>query len=275
MPGRGDPWREGGHIDETILGEDIKDGTISEADLDSSLQAKVNAGGGGIDHFTQTELLDDFFYKNPSDSWLNTMKYETQAGTGSSMSLDTPDSPRFGGVILMRVNVTLNGQGSTFRANDVNTDGGHFNSNKNTTMRIRLALQDVTSRVDAFGLVDDPFRITTIVTSAADIDPSVDEGFYFKKDSSSNWIAVSQDSNNKTETDTGVSATTNVMQDFEVVHIPGVSDVFSIDGNVVVTHTTNIADSGVRLRLEHTINALGDGFSREVELDLWHIVQDR
>jgi len=46
MPGRGQPWKEGGHIDDTILGEDIKDGTIEEADLDSALQNKVNQGGG-------------------------------------------------------------------------------------------------------------------------------------------------------------------------------------------------------------------------------------
>ncbi len=49
MPGRGQPWKEGGHIDDTILGEDIKDGSISEADLDSALTSKVNAGGHGIE----------------------------------------------------------------------------------------------------------------------------------------------------------------------------------------------------------------------------------
>ncbi len=48
MPGRGTPWKEGGHIDETILGEDIKDGSISEADLDSALTSKVNQGGHDI-----------------------------------------------------------------------------------------------------------------------------------------------------------------------------------------------------------------------------------
>jgi len=46
MPGRGQPWKEGGHVDDTILGEDIKDGTIQEVDLDSALQAKVNSAGG-------------------------------------------------------------------------------------------------------------------------------------------------------------------------------------------------------------------------------------
>ena len=43
MPGRGRPWREGGHVDETILGEDIKDGSITEADLDSGVTGKLNS----------------------------------------------------------------------------------------------------------------------------------------------------------------------------------------------------------------------------------------
>lgn len=46
MPGRGTPWREGGHVDDTIVGDDIKDGSITEADLDSGVTAKLNSGGG-------------------------------------------------------------------------------------------------------------------------------------------------------------------------------------------------------------------------------------
>lgn len=37
MPGRGNPWQKGGHVDLTI----------EEADLSTALQVKVNAGGGG------------------------------------------------------------------------------------------------------------------------------------------------------------------------------------------------------------------------------------
>ena len=48
MPGRGQPWKKGGHIDETIDSADIIDGTISEADLDSALTSKVNQGGHAI-----------------------------------------------------------------------------------------------------------------------------------------------------------------------------------------------------------------------------------
>jgi len=58
MPGRGTPWRgvgkgkqdrigSGEIEDDSLLSEDIKDGTIKEIDLDTALQAKVNAVGGG------------------------------------------------------------------------------------------------------------------------------------------------------------------------------------------------------------------------------------
>lgn len=59
MPGRGTPWRgvgkgkqdrigSGEIQDDSLLSEDIKDGTIKEIDLDSALQAKVNSGGGHV-----------------------------------------------------------------------------------------------------------------------------------------------------------------------------------------------------------------------------------
>ncbi len=62
MPGRGQPWKKGGHIDDTIDSGDISDGTIQEADLDSALQSKVNTSGGhdiqdeGTPIATQTNL---------------------------------------------------------------------------------------------------------------------------------------------------------------------------------------------------------------------------
>jgi len=65
MPSRGTPWRGVGKgVPDRIGTAAIADGSITEADLDSSVQTKLNAGGG-IDHFTQTELLDDFFYNEP------------------------------------------------------------------------------------------------------------------------------------------------------------------------------------------------------------------
>jgi len=266
MPGRGQPWKKGGLVDFTV----------NLADLTQSLQDQITAGGG-IDHFTQTELLDDFYYADPGASnFLGSSKYILRNGTGSTITLDQPQSGKLiGGTVFLEVNTTLSGQGSAFRNSDQAQSGTHFNSNKPTVMRIRSALvSDLTLRIDGMGLVDDNFSIFGGATFAT-FDSSVDEGFYFKKESGGNWIAVSQDSNANTDTDTGVSATVNVFQDFEIIHTPGVSDVFKIDGTTVVTHTTTIADTGVNLFLSHAIVNLGAGIDRSIEIDLWHVVADR
>jgi len=309
MPGRGRFWKIGGLNDEHVKEADLTQALQNKVnsgggghaiqDEGSPLTQRANlnfvgsgvvasdgvedtttvtiAGGGGIDHFAQTELLDDFFYSDPGNNLdLVDTKYARVEGAGSSLTLDQPQSGKVqGGTIFVEVNSTLSGQGSEFLNTELFQGGGHFNSNKNITMRIRMALtNDITTRVDAMGLVDDPFTKSG-VTGVADLDSSVDEGFYFKKESGGNWIAVSQDSNSATETDTGVSSTVDVFQDFEVIHTPGVQDVFKIDGTTVVTHTTTIADSGVNLVLDHVIIGLGAGIDRSIEIDLWHVVADR
>ena len=50
MPGRGQPWKGVGKGNPDRIGTGaIADGSITEADLDTSLQSKVNAGGHGIE----------------------------------------------------------------------------------------------------------------------------------------------------------------------------------------------------------------------------------
>jgi len=36
MPGRGNPWKEGGHVDSTITGADVKDLTVTNVDIANS-----------------------------------------------------------------------------------------------------------------------------------------------------------------------------------------------------------------------------------------------
>jgi len=49
MPSRGQPWKEGGLVDETVTSADIKEGTIQLTDLESSLQATAGSGGHAIE----------------------------------------------------------------------------------------------------------------------------------------------------------------------------------------------------------------------------------
>jgi len=53
MPGRGQPWKLGKGVADRIGTKAIADGSITEADLDSNVTAKLNAGGGG--HTIQDE----------------------------------------------------------------------------------------------------------------------------------------------------------------------------------------------------------------------------
>lgn len=49
MPGRGQPWKQGGLPDNTVTSEDIKQGSIKQEDIDPAYQAIIEGGGGGGD----------------------------------------------------------------------------------------------------------------------------------------------------------------------------------------------------------------------------------
>ncbi len=48
MPGRGQPWKEGGHVDSTITGDDVKDSSIEGKDLDFFKSAPVPMTGSPV-----------------------------------------------------------------------------------------------------------------------------------------------------------------------------------------------------------------------------------
>jgi len=52
MPGRGTPWKEGGHIDSTITGADVKDLTVTNADI-----APSTIEGGKLSFFKSTPIV--------------------------------------------------------------------------------------------------------------------------------------------------------------------------------------------------------------------------
>jgi len=279
MPGRGNPWQRGGHVDETVLSEDIEDGTIAEVDLDSALQAKVNSGGS-TDLFAQTELLDDFYYEDPSAlTFLNLFKYIIQTGGGASGALDQQQSGiQTGGIVFFEVSSTNAGDGAGFKSGNRFNNANVFDLSKNITMRVRASLNVLTDRFDGIGLADDNFRLSGAGGTLANFDASVDEGFYFKSEDGGNWIAVSnsQTVGSQTETDTGVSATATVMQDFEIIHEPSIPrDTFKINGSTVATHTTNIAVTSITAWLTNWITVDVPTDDKAQEIDLWHVVADR
>jgi len=100
MPGRGTPWRKGGHVDETI----------EEADLTQNVQTKLNAGGGGIDG----HAIEGQFVQFPQRAIMNF------TGDGVSILDDSIDDvtevaiPLGGNLqIIKDTTSTLSGQGGS------------------------------------------------------------------------------------------------------------------------------------------------------------------
>jgi len=117
MPGRGQPWKEGGHVDSTILGEDIKAGTIEESDLDSALQAKVNAGGGGGGGWTASRLFEN---ETVSGLRLFDHSFVDEEGSAELVNRGTP-MPKAGKVKSIFVNIF----------------SGYTTQNSNSEIRVR------------------------------------------------------------------------------------------------------------------------------------------
>ena len=74
-------------------------------------------------------------------------------------------------------------------------------------------------------------------------------GIYVERlttDAAANWYAVTRAASTHTRTDTGVAVNTTDPQMLEV-HYDGTSMIFSINGSVVATHTTNLPTAGMDL----------------------------
>ncbi len=76
--------------------------------------------------------------------------------------------------------------------------------------------------------------------SPANLETNITEGAFFRYNASGNWIAVTKTGGTETTTDTGVAPTANVIEEFKIKYEDATNVVFSIAGNVVATHTTNL-----------------------------------
>ena len=126
MPGRGQPWKGVGKGNPDRIGTNaIADGSITEADLDSSVQAKLNSGGGVsrdtvADPFTDFWIYDEFFYPFFADGDDQFSHFEVDAGTKSV------PSNQLGGVVQLTTtagtdaDVRINTCGSGLVAVNVN-----------------------------------------------------------------------------------------------------------------------------------------------------------
>lgn len=234
MPGRGDPWREGGHIDETILSEDIKDGTISEADLDSALQVKVNSGGGGgggVDVNTEFRFYDEFMYNvfSPNDHW------ESSGGIGAWATTVSA----IGGVITKN----SAGEGSSIMRLNVNQNS-LVNVAKDFICRWRTKSAVVSLLAVRQGLIVANSFPAGVFPFGTENTPYI----WFTSDGTgvtTNWLCETHDGSLQNSTDSGVAIDT-AFHLFEVERT-GATITFRIDGSSVATFTINLPTGNLQM----------------------------
>jgi len=82
MPGRGQPWKGVGKGNPDRIGTlAIADGSITEADLDSSVTAKLNSGGG-YDPLVNDRVLEEMNWNSFTGAFLE--KYSV---TGTNVNI--------------------------------------------------------------------------------------------------------------------------------------------------------------------------------------------
>ncbi len=279
MPGRGQPWKEGGHIDDTITGDDVKDGSITEADLDSALAVKVNSGGheileeggslpqrgrldfvgagvvasDGIEDTTTVTIaggggLTRELIANPNtDMYLYDEFFYPVPSTGLAIHYETA------GIFSAPTNV-LHGQvqfQTTAVANNVsriNTCGAGLlamdpTKNFRIVWRARKSTSDVNIAVLLGAYKDGGSKPAGVFPFAS---PQPDHVF-FRSDGTGNWFAQTHDGITPTNTDTGVASDT-LFHTFEIRSDPSGPNIeYLIDGAIVATHTTNLPNDNVAI----------------------------
>lgn len=137
MPGRGQPWKGVGFGNPDRIGTGaIADGSITETDLDSALQAKVNTGGGGgwIATFCRTDAQAVNGTRS-MDAQL-TIEDTTNGDQGCVI-------PKAGSIVSMHANVTQAGSGTITLTPRINgTPSG-------TTLAVNVVGTGVTSQTTA------------------------------------------------------------------------------------------------------------------------------
>jgi len=301
MPGRGQPWKKGGHVDDTIQSEDIEDGTIAEVDLDTALQAKVNSASGH-------EILDegsslptrgrlDFVGAGvvASDGIEDTTTV-TIAGGGSPDPFTTyvllEDFEYSGSVGIVEKYTLLSGivdapgsfsqdygtmevqsLGTAGNFSGLQSDLSSVKGSDTWTAKIRAVFPISTAnRIGVIGMEDAQGFGDSTTIAGIEVFLFDSAIFTFDPARSANWFAVTTSAGTKTETDTGVAPTADIYQDFEIIYTPATNTVFKINGSTVATHTTNLPNA--LLSIVSAVWTKNAG-SKALETDFWQIESTR
>ena len=251
MPGRGRSWRGVGEGNPDRIGTAaIADGSITEADLDSSVQTKLNSGGGGggfPDPVTDFEFYDEFIY----NTFINE-NWEQLSGTGT---WDVTISA-IGGIVGRNTSgETSSGGGLRLNQNSL------CDVTKDFLLRWRARSVDVSLLATRLGFYPANFS-TSVGTFPFGTEPTNRIVFAHNgTEVDTNWRAVTNNGES-TSTDTGVAVDTT----FHVFEInrSGSTITFLIDGSQVAQHTTNLPTGNLQL---FYYSQDGENVSKQQQID--------
>lgn len=277
MPGRGQPWKLGKGVADRIGTKAIADGSITEADLDSALTAKVNTSGGHAIQDEGTPLVArgnlNFVGAGvvASDGIEDTTTV-TISGGGGGLDLPNlvdpntdlyfydeffyPDPtntfPHFekqvqsitalnqaiGGVVEYE---TTNVANNVARVNICGAGMTVIGADKRFVMRCRAKQNVITTQALIIGFFPNQSNGPSGTFPFATIPGA--ENIYFRSNGSGNYLCETDDNVTPTSVDSGVAVDT-AFHVFELDFDPaGPTLLWKIDGATVRTQTTDIPNA--------------------------------
>ncbi len=278
MPGRGKPWKLGEGNPDRIGTAAIADGAITEADLDSSLTAKVNSGGHAIqDEGTPVPARGNLNFVGAgvtaSDGIEDTTTV-TIAGGGGGLDLPNlvnpntdfyfydeffyPDPfnhfPHFekqvnsiaalnqavGGVIQYSTTAVAN---NVARVNICGAGMTIIGADKRFVMRCRASQDNLTTQALIIGFFPNQSNGPSGTFPFATIPGA--QNIYFRSNGTGNYLCETDDNVTPTSVDSGVAVDTS-FHVFELDFDPaGPTLLWKIDGATVRTQTTDIPNASL------------------------------
>ena len=266
MPGRGRPWKEGGIVDNTVTGADIKQGTIKLEDLHQEVLDELG-GGGGIDReqvanpFTDFWFYDEFFYPSPSTGL--DVHFEKFGNAFIAVNNSA------GGIIDVYTDGVVN---DVARVNICGAGKLAVDPEKNFRLVWRARKESSGDIFQSFLIGGQNYQgsypnSTFPFTSGLNTDY-----VWFRADGTGNWFAEISDGTTPDSVDTGV-ADDNSFHVFEIRGNPSTPSIeYLIDDILVATFTMNLPNNSVNAIATVQSN---ENTNKIIEIDSLFLYQDR
>lgn len=308
MPGRGTPWRGAGQGKADRIGEpDILDGSITEADLDSGVTAKLNSAGGhvikdeGGAGLPQRANLDFVGAGVTASDGIEDTTTITISGGGGGITRELVSNPdtdlylydeffyplpqtyldihyekagtftaptaEIGGVVKFQTTAVAN---NVARINTCGAGLTSIDATKNWRQVWRAkGLQSDVNIAILLGFYNDQGSKPSGTFPFSSVNPSY---AVFRKDGTGNWFAQIHNGTTPSSTDTGI-VSDQLYHTFEIRSNPSAPNIeFLIDGAVVATFTTNLPIGNLA---SFAGVMTGTTTTKDINVDSFYLYQDR